>query len=91
MGGAAITEAQLCSFDRNYRWLVLRALRALRSVNGTNLVDKSELFAVYRACREQVLTLALEEGFDPSNLDLLQAASTIRSVVAALAEAAEKA
>jgi hypothetical protein len=85
-----VTDMQLRSFDRNYRWLVLRALRALRSVKVTNLDDKRELLAVYRACREHVLTLAIEEGFDPSNLDLLQATSIIRGVVVALVEATGK-
>jgi hypothetical protein len=80
----SISEVHARAFDRSYRWLLLRALRDLRGVKDTNLDDLSELVAIYNVCREQALTLAIEEGFDPSNLDLLQATSVVRSVVVAL-------
>ena len=87
----APTDAQVRSFDRNYRWLLLRALREFRGIGDTNLNNNGELTKVYGTCLPLVLQSAQDQGFDLATLDLLQATTAVRNAVAALAAAARAA
>ena len=56
-----VTPAQRRSFDRRYRWVVLRALEDLRRAPDLNLDNLTELSKIYEICRDQSIQLALDE------------------------------
>lgn len=83
-----VTPAQRRSFDRRYRWVVLRALEDLRRAPELNLDNLTELSKIYEICRDQSIQLALDEQRDPEKLDVVAVRELVSKISVILARKA---